>query len=177
MNYSSNLKIVKERFKTEFPDLSMDYRSISLGQGEIHSFFVRLTSEGRLTENWRLLSNFFALYFQNQIKDEFEKWNLYVFYLVNKPVSNSIRYLIENDTFSSRKIVVENESEYDQIIAENILNNNLNVASGEQVSTSEIFVPNSILWENLNSKTLKRKKRLDAANDALDAIVKRLGRR
>ena len=45
---------------------------------------------------------------QKRLDDEFERWNYYLFYLVDREEDSyaSLKYRIEHDTISSRKIVI-----------------------------------------------------------------------
>ena len=60
-----------------------------------------------LLMNWQTIRNEIAER-QLTIDDEFERWNYYLFYLVKDDAINDIplKYKIEHDTISSRKIVI-----------------------------------------------------------------------
>ena len=138
---NSLVEDTKLNFEREFPSVTIDHRLTTLGTGEINCFFIKVPDAATLELKWRHFSNFIAITFQNEIEDEFQRWNLYLFYIINGDVSTRLKYLIENDTFSSRKIVVEHQDNFDEIILNNISNNDLSshVAQTENGST---FVPN-----------------------------------
>lgn len=50
-----------------------------------------------------------AITFQSQfLEDDAERWNVYIFFFVREKVSDSVKQLIEQDKFSTRKIVIDN---------------------------------------------------------------------
>lgn len=59
---------------------------------------------------------------QRSLDDEFERWNHYLFYLVegDEDVDVNLKYKIEHDTISSRKIVIStndySQEDYEKII-------------------------------------------------------------
>lgn len=69
---------------------------------------TKCLTEDELRETWRNYRNDFAIEFQTDDIDEFERWNFYLFYVVDdkNAIDRSLKYEIEHDTISSRKIVV-----------------------------------------------------------------------
>lgn len=69
-----------------------------------------------LRETWRNYRNDFAIEFQTDDIDEFERWNFYLFYVVDNKnaIDRSLKYEIEHDTISSRKIVVSKDELQDE---------------------------------------------------------------
>lgn len=155
-----------------FENMKFSYREISFG-GNIHVFFVTDIEETDLKEYWEKISEFIATNFQVSLDEEFSVWNIYLFFLVKENVSNEIKYQIENDTFSSRKIVINRETDFDKIINEHIINNNLTITPQKKSDDIE-FKPNSIIWEVLERRTLKKKRRTYEAEPALDEIIVKL---
>ena len=75
---------------------------------KVEVFFTRLLDEETLAAKWRDIRNFVARN-QMDLEDEFERWNFYLFYMVNNPIVDlNLKYEIEHDTISSRKMVVDN---------------------------------------------------------------------
>lgn len=75
---------------------------------KVEVFFTRLLDEETLAAKWRDIRNFVARN-QMDLDDEFERWNFYLFYMVNNPIVDlNLKYEIEHDTISSRKMVVDN---------------------------------------------------------------------
>jgi hypothetical protein len=62
---------------------------------------------------WNKVSSAVSMCYQADINDEneFEKWNLYIIYICTETVDKELKAKIENDKFSSRKIVVANQTE------------------------------------------------------------------
>ena len=65
-------------------------------------------SEEELRVHWRDIRNKLAENYQMDDIDDFERWNFYLFYVVKdkRELSRSLKYEIEHDTISSRKIIV-----------------------------------------------------------------------
>lgn len=77
-----------------------------------HCFYIAITNcmnSDELRANWRLIRDDFMLNYQNEITDEFSRWNFYIFYVVEKldELDGDLRYQIEHDMVSSRKILVD----------------------------------------------------------------------
>lgn len=107
----------------EFPNLKVDYRERKLGKGTTHQFFSHFTSEDQLSSTWIKLSNAIAIKFQNKLDCDFGKWNVYLVFLVNFKINKTIKYEIENNIFSSRKLVIEGDQSVDDINANFELSN------------------------------------------------------
>ena len=73
-------------------------------------------SEEELRVSWRKIRNSIAEKYQLEDIDDFERWNFYLFYVVNdkRKLNRSLKYEIEHDTISSRKIIVS-KSEFEDI--------------------------------------------------------------
>lgn len=77
---------------------------------------TKCLTEDELRETWRNYRNDFAVEFQTDDIDEFERWNFYLFYVVDNKntIDRSLKYEIEHDTISSRKIVVSKDELQDE---------------------------------------------------------------
>lgn len=79
---------------------------------DVHSKILvcvtKCLTEEELKETWRNYRNDFATEYQTNDIDEFERWNFYLFYVVDNKndIDRNLKYEIEHDTISSRKIVV-----------------------------------------------------------------------
>lgn len=104
-------KKIQEYIKNKFPDLEFVSAVANIGKVAVDVFFVKFKSEIELSDCWRQISNAIALYYQADLNDEFKKWNTYLFVLLEDNISKRLKYTIENDTFSNRKIVRDNLKE------------------------------------------------------------------
>lgn len=98
--------------------------------GIIPIIFVRFQDLDALTKTWKEFNSYVAAEYMTLFKDEYSKWNFYIFYLSNMVVDKPLKYEIENNKFSSRKIVIENsesisKEEAEKIISEHIINDNI----------------------------------------------------
>ena len=82
--------------------------------GDISVFAFMFDNESDLNDNWKKITSSVAAYYQSTFEREqkdFERWNIYILFIVKTPVSFQLKYKIENNKFSSRKIVHDNETE------------------------------------------------------------------
>ena len=77
---------------------------------------TKCLTEDELRETWRKYRNDFAVEYQTDDIDEFERWNFYLFYIVDNKnaIDRNLKYEIEHDTISSRKIVVSKDELQDE---------------------------------------------------------------
>lgn len=95
-----------------FPDLTIQLHKIKYIDC-VHAFFVKFPSIASMEKDWENLNNAIAFHYQARLENEFEIWNLYLFYITDKPAAKDVKYKIENDTFSSRKIVLDHSKTID----------------------------------------------------------------
>lgn len=74
---------------------------------QLYIFTVVLSNQEELKEKWESISSDIGLYFQGDLESEIEIWNIYILFLVLETVDSDIRYLVEQNKFSSRKLVIE----------------------------------------------------------------------
>ena len=69
---------------------------------------TKCMDEDELKNRWREFRNNLAGEYQTEFIDEFERWNFYLFYVVEdkNTIDRSLKHEIEHDTISSRKIIV-----------------------------------------------------------------------
>lgn len=157
--------------KDKFSDILFEYREVNFG-GTIPVFFINIKEEEPLRSQWKTVTEFIALNFQSSLKNEFSVWNVYLFFIMPDAISDELKYVIENDTFSSRKIVITPEIEIDAIIKEHILNTDLSITP-TIIKQEAQFMPNPIVWEYLNQISPK-KKVTEEISAGLDLIVEKL---
>lgn len=78
-----------------------------IGQDIVVAVTPVLTEE-ELSQLWKDFRNLLIHDYQIVDIDEFTRWNFYLFYVVpdKKMIDRSLKYKIEHDTISSRKIIV-----------------------------------------------------------------------
>lgn len=106
-NYSTLNEQIKAVIELELPGLIF-YHHVEKMKGEINVFFIEFTNELSLRETWENVRNLIAVYLQNDLETDFERWNIYIIFVLPIAVPNELKYQIENDQLSSRKIVLDN---------------------------------------------------------------------
>ncbi|ASV32329.1 MULTISPECIES: ABC-three component system middle component 1 [Maribacter] len=173
MKDSSPSGNVKEAFQEQFLDLSLLYEEIDLGNGKAHAFFVDIEGYEVLEESWQQIVNLIAINFQNKLEKEFERWNIYLFFRLSEAVDKGLKYKIENDTFSCRKIIIDKSESHKSAVEDHILNKLVNIGVSTQ-STQNVFEPNKIIQEVLKGKTLKKINTTPDARKAYDLLVEKI---
>lgn len=83
-------------------------------ESDIDVFVTQVMSEETLATEWKAIRNRVAMR-QVELDDEFERWNYYLFYVANVDVNPNLKYAIEHDTISSRKMVITAQSVDDEL--------------------------------------------------------------
>jgi len=170
-------KFVTE-FRQEFTSATVLVEKVYSGQSIIHSVFVEILDEEKLNNDWIRITNFIAIHYQSSLVSDFERWNLYLFFLLPDEivVSDDLKYAIENNTFSSRKII-EVASLTAKSLIEKHINNFLTIEGDAENAEKTDFEHNPIIYSVLKNKKLKNKrilpKALEAAYDQLTTKLKR----
>ena len=61
-----------------------------------------------LEEEWIMIRDDIAMKYQRSLTDDFERWNFYLFYVVEdiESLRRNLKFKIEHNTLSSRKIII-----------------------------------------------------------------------
>lgn len=148
---------IAEIFEIDFPETTIENSIVELEKGRAHCIFIKIRDEKILSENWKGIANSVALNYQNYLQTSFEKWNIYLFYLMSEALEDlNLKYTIENNTFSSRKII-EDASLSAEVLIKKHVANELSLDSDVHRTTSYEFSYNSIIYDVLKDKTIKKK--------------------
>lgn len=156
MSSTSNNDTLDAVLAKDFPGAEVTYAQQKMG-GMVHLFFIRFGDASALVKGWRRMSNAIAVYFQAKMSDEFGKWNTYLFFLTAGDIPRELKYKIENDTLSSRKIVADAALSQAAIIKKYILNDDLELASRQQVVQLAEFTRNPLITKALENKQVSGK--------------------
>jgi hypothetical protein len=129
----------------------------------INVFFIEANNSDLLDKNWKTFSNMIAVNYQNSENlsdNEFERWNFYTIYISKDNITKELKNQIENDKFSSRKIVedsfnkVFNDDEANNLIIKHITNSDLKeiVELTQEVTISEYLPQNQNIWDLLEQE-------------------------
>ena len=157
--------------------------------GAVSVFTFSFESENDLYENWKAVTNAIATYYQSEFEDdetEFERWNIYIFFVVKEPVAARLKYKIENNKFSSRKTVQDNVSAnvdlelIEQLIKEYIINDDISITASENIKTDDrqsVYINDSEIYEtidNSNLKVLGKKEKKEEIENLYQQILKKI---
>lgn len=151
-----------------------------LAQSNVNiSVFFVLTNSSILSEEslWEDISKEIALKYQSKLETVYEKWNLYIIYITSDVTPKQLKNKIENDKFSSRKIVEDsydrefNDDEANRLIVKHITNADLQeiVEATQEVTISAYIPKNEKLWE-----LLEKEEKVIGDRKAQEAFIKKI---
>lgn len=154
LSYSVDLiNQLKEKYNTCDFQFQLAHSNVN-----ISVFFVLAKSTVLIEKKlWENISKEIALKYQSKLETVYEKWNLYIIYITSDITPKELKNKIENDKFSSRKIVEDsydkefNSDEANRLIVKHITNSDLKeiVAATQEVTISEYIPKNEKIWELL----------------------------
>ncbi|QQM28189.1 ABC-three component system middle component 1 [Elizabethkingia sp. M8] len=124
----NSLEIITQ-VKNSFDIQELVIGSLSFGSN-IPVILVQFKSLDHLERQWKELNSLVTGEYLIKLDNEFSKWNSYIFF-VTEEVSKSLKYEIENNKFSTRKIVIEMETPVingdiiNNIVSEHIVNDDI----------------------------------------------------
>jgi len=149
----------------------------------INVFFL-IANKKTIENNWKIFSNIVAAQFQNSEfmseNKEFEKWNFYVIYVVKEKLSKELKNKIENDRFSSRKIVEDsfsnefNDNEANKLIIKHITNTDLiGILDQTQDKIQEEYKPKDTeLWKLVHKDDVSLSRDIDLQKQIVEQIIR-----
>ena len=71
-------------------------------------FVTESMSVAELAVEWIMIRDDIAMKYQRSLTDDFERWNFYLFYVVEdiESLRRNLKFKIEHNTLSSRKIII-----------------------------------------------------------------------
>lgn len=146
-------------FEREFKFYTISVQKVDVGNSKLHSVFIRNLNLEELRNDWIRITNLIAIEYQNNLESDYERWNLYLFFLLTdaKTVSDDLKYTIENNTFSSRKII-EDASLSDEVLIKKHVINELTIKKDKKRSIDTDFTYDTLIYTVLKDKKLKNKK-------------------
>lgn len=98
---------------------------------DIPVIFIQFKDLKELDDGWKDFNSFITAEYLMKLKDDFSRWNSYIFFLASGQLDKALKYAIENNKFSTRKIVIESTKDLidvtliGQILSEHIINDNI----------------------------------------------------
>lgn len=117
--------------------------------------FIQFNDLTDLEKYWKEFNSFISAEYLIKLKKDFSKWNSYIFYITEGIVEKPLKYEIENNKFSTRKIVIElidqsiDNDLIKNILSEHIINDNIHF--GVENQNIESFLKNEIIDKALKS--------------------------
>ena len=139
----------------EHPKIDRYVKDI-FGVGSNIDIFVTESIEvNTLRNEWKYLRDYIALEYQRKLTDDFERWNFYIFYVVEDFVKlpKNLKLKIEHDTLSSRKIVISHSELVCNDIPKYLISKYLSYPIPIHKETNiDTFIKDETIVELLNQK-------------------------
>lgn len=93
----------------------------------LYIFSIQMKDQVELLKIHQELRDYIAIYFQSQLLEkDIERWNIYQFFFIEKKVDHITKQKIEQDKFSTRKIVHDSQQkELSDDVIKNLINKEL----------------------------------------------------
>lgn len=157
------------QLKKDFPIQELFFGELLFG-GIIPLIFVSFKSLDDLKNNWKDFNGQITNDIVLELKEEYSRWNFYIFFFSKEIVPKSLNYEIENNKFSSRKIVIEqceviSDEVINKSISEHITNDNIQVNVESKIISK--FKKDSSLSKIIDKLSLNKKN----DDDLLNALI------
>lgn len=178
MESYKELKIdeLSNKLRNDFPIKELVLGELLFG-GVIPLVFVSFKTLSDLNENWKNFNSQITSDIIINFREEYSRWNFYVFFFSVDAVPKSLKYEIENNKFSSRKIVIDNcksitEDIIEEVITEHITNDNIEI--NVEIKKTSTFNKNDKIAKVLDKVSLGKRNDddLQAALDLLEKTYK-----
>lgn len=159
MSYSDRPDIV-DIIKERVAGLTVQLERVDYN-GSVSLFVVSFNDETQLANNWDRVSSFIGAYYQSNLKTEYERWNVYILYIIGQKIQQGLKYKIENNRFSSRKIVIDgytkviDDINIKLLIEEHITNVDLSLTSSTVLVAQREYKSKSPIWKIIKSGKIK----------------------
>ena len=124
------------------------YAIDSFSVGSFMDIFVTKSMSARELENeWKKIRDEIAKKYQRELTDDFERWNFYLFYVLKtgEKIDENLKFKIEHNTLSSRKIIISEEKIKGKKQPEDLIVNYLcySLNLGAETDEKELFEKNN----------------------------------
>jgi hypothetical protein len=178
--YSEYSQEILQELAGKYSNCIFNYRLVNLSV-DISVFFV-LTESSVLEENdlWQEISKEIALKYQSKLESVYEKWNLYIIYVTGDKITKDLKNKIENNKFSSRKIVEDgfsrmfNDEEANRLIIKHITNTDLiGILDRTQDKIKEKYKPvDTELWKLVHKDNVSLNRDIDLQKQIVEQIIR-----
>lgn len=142
------------------------------GEYKVNIISCEFSNEKDLSDNWKMIVDNVALYVQSKLEKYIELYNVYVIFFMNK-IDEQLVSRIEQDKYSSRKIVIKSGMPETTEEIESVISNRLFYFDIEKVdkffSISDILSKNEKkLYECLKNKESIKEEDIDEIVEILN---------
>lgn len=138
----------------------------------IYIFSIQIENQSALLEIHEELRDYIAIYFQSQLLEkDVERWNIYQFYFMKEKIDYVTKQLIEQDKFSTRKIIHDDKNK--------VLSDNEIIALINEELFDFEMIPRTLASESVDEflTSMKHQKVLSILSNRLsdEQLIKTLG--
>ena len=87
---------------------------------KLYLFTLLIEDGSEISDSWETITNNIAIEFQANLDKQVEIWNIYVVFISKNYINKELKYQIEQNKYSSRKLVFDGfeDQEWDKLLAE-----------------------------------------------------------
>jgi hypothetical protein len=102
----------------------------------INCFVCSGNTNVTLLKYWSQITSCIATEFQAKLNNKYLAWNIYLVFLCTETIDKTLKYKIENDKFSMRKLVIDNphiQNDIDKLLNNEILGHDLELINQKDI--------------------------------------------
>ena len=135
-----------------------------------YPLLIYITKVSELDHNWENINFSLSQYLGGNL-NEYNKWNMYLFFITNEDIPKTLQYQIENDTLAFRKIVESNyENELNDKNIKSLISKHI-LFTDLEINNSNVVVQNytsqTEIWTNISAVD-------NVTDDNIDLILRNL---
>lgn len=143
----------------------------------LYVFSIQLINQHELLAIHEELRDYIAIYFQSQtLEKDVERWNIYQFFFIQEKVEDTVKQKIEQDKFSTRKIIHDNQKKAlsDEDI-KSLINQELFDFKIEKREIKKDSIDSFLINDHSSVLSLIDEKGTSKSDELLDQILNSLG--
>lgn len=143
---------------------------------KIHIFSIQFKDEQELLENCEKLNDTIAFSFQSNLKENIEKWNVYLFLFVQGTITKSTKISLEQNKYATRKIIIDNqlnlENRHKEIIKDKLFLKELLFVDGQKETNNKNKIREEDSSQELLIKLreLSKKRKIEEINNYINEV-------
>ncbi len=172
-SFSAEIEGFLQTTSEKYVNFEIGLKTVELEGNPIYVFFIK-SSADELKSSWAKINSWIGGNFQPLLASEFQRWNVYIFFTVSDKVDSALKHQIENNTLACRKLVIEGENSFENIVEDHITNASLKIDLSARNKTSLELNRNPDLDTLLSNTSIRGRKNKQNAKAVFDSLYQSL---